>query len=319
MKRRTLLAAAATPLVFRARAATATIGWITVESATAVADFLAAFKAGLASEFARSAESPQVLDRYAENSPAGVAAVVKQLQGQGVSLIVTHGLAGPLAIQAKPAVPIVFAYSGDPVQAGMVESLARPGGNATGMTFLSIELSPKRIGFAREIVPGCRKVVLLSNLLHFGEDREIAACQEAVKALGIDMSVRRVQTRDEAVVAAGDALEKGAQAVVTLPSGAMLQHVPALVTACSERRVPLIGGWASFARRGAVLSYGPDLQVCFGRVAWYAARVLGGAAPSTLPIEQPSSFELVINKKAADGLGLTLPVTLLAQANEVIE
>jgi len=318
VRRRTLLAAAlAAPHV--ARAAARPIGWVSVEPPAAVARFLAVFKEALPAAFAGGAEVPQVLDRYAEPNPAAVAERVKELQAAGVSLIVGQGGATPLAVRAQPQVPIVFAFSGDPVMAGVVQSLARPGGNATGMSFLSIELNPKRIGLAREIVPGCRKVALLSNRRHPGEEKEIAACQQAVGELGIDLSAYRVETQAEALAAAGEALDKGAQAMLVLSSAGMLQHVAVVAAACSPRKVPLICGWSMFARQGAVLSYGPKLDECFRRVAWYVARVAGGAAPSTLPVELPTAFELVVNKQVAEGMGLRLPATLLAQADEVIE
>lgn len=319
MRRRTLLAAAATPLVLPARAAVRPIGWVSIEPPAAVAEFLAPFKGALPTAFPPGTEAPAVLDRYADASPAAVAAVVKELQAAGVSLIVSQGGATPLVVRAQPSVPVVFAFSGDPVVAGVVDSLARPGGNATGMTFLSIELNPKRIGLAREIVPGCRTVALLSNRRHPGEEKEIAACQQTVQQLGIDLSVYRIEGQAEALAAAGEALGKGAQAVLALSSAGMLQHVAALARVCGERKVPLLGGWAMFARQGAVLSYGPRLSDCFRRVAWYVARVAGGAAPGTLPVELPTAFELVVNKRAAAGMGLTVPVTLLAQADEVIE
>jgi putative ABC transport system substrate-binding protein len=184
---------------------------------------------------------------------------------------------------------------------------------------MALELNIKRIGFARDLVPNCRKVALLSNRRHPGEEREIAVCQEAVAQAGIELSVHRLLTASEATAAIGEALDKGAEAVLTLPSAGMLQHVPAFVAACAPRKVPLIGGWTVFAQRGAVLTYGPDLADCYRRVARYVARVLGGNAPSTLPVELPTVFELAVNKQAATGLGLTLPMTLLAQANEVIE
>jgi putative ABC transport system substrate-binding protein len=317
VRRRVVLAGlAATPLA--ARASTRPIGWISIEPAGSIAEFLGALRAGLGGAFPPGVEPPQVLDRSASD-PVSVAAAVKELQDQGVSLIVSQGGASPLVLRAKAAVPVVFAFSGDPVVAGMIDSLARPGGNATGMTFLSIELSPKRIGLARELVPGCRTVALFSNRRHPGEEKEIAAFQEAVQKIGVDLSVHRVQSQDEALAAAREALDSGTQAVLTLSSAGMLQQTPALAAAFAAHKVPVIGGWASFARRGAVLSYGPNLLECYRRIAWYVARVLGGAAPSTLPVEQPSAFELVINRKTAEGLALPLSATLLAQANEVIE
>jgi putative ABC transport system substrate-binding protein len=321
MKRRALLATlAAAPLASPGltRSATRPIGWISIEPSGSAAEFLTALRTALASVFP-GADQPQVIDRNSGADPAAIAASVKELQDRGVSLIVSQGAASPLVVRAKPAVPVVFAFSGDPVVAGMVDSLARPGGNATGMTFLSIELSAKRLGLAREVVPGCHKVALFSNRRHPGEEKEIAAVQEAVQKIGVELSVHRMETQDEATAAARQALDAGTQAVLALSSGGMLQQMPAIAAAFAERKVPVISGWASFARRGAVMSYGPNLAECYRRIGWYVARVLGGAAPSTLPIEQPSAFELVINRKTAEALGLALPVTLMAQANEVIE
>jgi putative ABC transport system substrate-binding protein len=319
VRRRSLLQAsalvAAPSLV---RAAPRPIGWVSVEPHVDVADVFAVFKSALPAAFA-GAEAPPVIERYAEPTPAAVADVVKEMQAAGVSLIVTQGGATRLVVQAKPTVPVVFAFSGDPVVAGVVDSLARPGGNATGMSFMSIALNPKRIGLAREIVPGCRSVALLSNRRHPGEEKEIAACQQAVRELGIDLPTYRVETQAEALAATDEALGKGAQAVLMLSSIGMLRHVPGVAAACTPHKVPLICGWSVFSRQGAVLSYGPKLDDCFRRVAGYVARVSGGASPATLPVELPTSFELVINKRAAAGLGLTVPSILLAQADEVIE
>ncbi len=318
MRRRTLLGAAlAAPAL--ARAAGRPIGWVSVERPAASAEFLAVFRSALPTAFPSGAEVPAVLDRYAETNPAAVAEQVKELQAAGVSLIVGQGGATPLVVRAKPTVPVVFAFSGDPVVAGVIDSLARPGGNATGMSFMSIELNPKRIGLARELVPGCSKVALLSNRRHPGEEKEIAACQQAVRELGIELADYRVETEAEALAATNEALAKGAQAMLMLSSAGMMRHVAGVSAACSPRKVPLICGWSMFARQGAVLSYGPKLDDCFRRVAWYVARVNGGASPATLPVELPTSFELVINKRAAAGMGLALPPTLLAQADEVIE
>lgn len=301
------------------RAAARPIGWVSVELPGAVSQFLAVFKSALPSAFPAGAGVPAVLDRYAEPRPDAVAERVKELQAAGVSLIVGQGGATPLVVRARPAVPVVFAFSGDPVVAGVVQSLAHPGGNATGMSFMSIELNPKRIGLARELVPGCRKVALLSNRRHPGEEKEIAACRQAVQPLDIELSDYRVESEAESLAATHDALGKGAQAMLMLSSAGMMQHVRGVAAACTPHKVPLICGWSMFAKQGAVLSYGPKLDDCFRRVAWYVARVTGGTSPATLPVELPTSFELVINKRAAAETGLTLSPTLLAQADEVIE
>jgi putative ABC transport system substrate-binding protein len=214
---------------------------------------------------------------------------------------------------------VVFAYSGDPVVAGIAQSLAHPGGIATGVSFMSPVLNPKRIDFLRMGLPACRKVGILSNARHAGEENDIVASQRAVEGLGIELSVWRSQAPAETPSVVGRALDSGIQALVILPSSPMVQQAAAIASLCLARKVPIVSGWASIARAGALLTYGPNLDQTYKRVGWYVMRVLGGASPASLPIEQPTAFELVINKTTANTLGLTLPVSLLAQADEVIE
>jgi putative ABC transport system substrate-binding protein len=140
-----------------------------------------------------------------------------------------------------------------------------------------------------------------------------------VAPLGIELAVHRLKAPAEASAALAGALDGGAEAVVALPSATMLQLAPRVAASCLERRVPLISGWSSFARAGALLTYGPNLQQAYRRVASYVVRILDGAAPGSLPIELPTTFELVINLKAANALGLSVPLTLLVRADEVIE
>lgn len=322
MKRRHLLALpaglAAVPFISARSglAASRTIGWISVESRENTAPFLAAFKTGL--QGARG-EDVRVLDRYPTGGPDAIAATVNELQQQGVAMLVTQGAATPAVAALKPALPVVFGYSADPVMAGVAQSLARPGGNFTGVTFMSVELNPKRIGLLRAALPDCRKIGLLSNARHFGEEHEIAACQRAVEQIGVSLSPYRVTAPGQISAAVTRALDEGVQALVVLPSSPMVRQAAAIAAQCLGSKIPMASGWASIARSGALLTYGPNLDEAYKRVAQYAMRVLNGAAPSSLPIEQPTVLELVVNMKVAAALGLTLPPSLLAQANEIIE
>lgn len=261
----------------------------------------------------------RVLDRYATTGADAIAATVNELQQRGVDLLVTQGAATHAVFRARPKGPVVFGYSADPVAAGVAQSLARPGGNFTGVTFMSVELMPKRIGLLNMALPGCRKIGLLSNSSHYGEEKEIAACQHAVEPAGISLTAYRVGNVGEMRPTLTRALDEGIQALVVLPSSTMVRQASAIVEQCLDRKVPVVSGWADMARAGALLTYGPNLQEAYKRVAQYAMRVLGGAAPSSLPIEQPSVLELVANMRSAAALGLTLPASLLAQANEIIE
>ena len=159
----------------------------------------------------------------------------------------------------------------------------------------------------------------MSNTRHAGEEKEIAACQSAVQPLGIELTAYRGQNAGEIRNALAQALDSGAQAIVMLPSSTMVQLAPSAAADCIARKVPLVSGWATMARAGALFTYGPNLQEAYKRLAVYVVRVLGGAAPATLPIEQPTVLELAINQKTAAALGLTLPPALLAQADEIIE
>ena len=322
MKRRTLLTAGlAAPFVVtrRALAAERLVGWVSPGTAEATAPFFNALKAGLATALPSGAEPVRFLERYNVTTPALAAARVAELQQMGVRLMVCQGLAAVSVTATRPSVPVVFGYSGDPVVAGIVQSMARPGGNATGISFMSIELNPKRIDLMRIALPECRKVALLSNARHPGEEKEIAACQTAVQSMGIDLSVHRAQSPGEIRATLGQALDSGTQAVVMLPSSSMVYHAPAAAGDCIARKVPLISGWSEIASAGALMTYGPNLQEAYKRLALYVVRVLGGAAPATLPVEQPTVLELVINQKTAMALDLTLPPALLAQADEIIE
>lgn len=319
MNRRELIAIGGAALVSaRAHATERVIGWISPESREATAPFFAALQSGLKANMPSGGDTVRVIERYGVNGP-GTAQQVAELQQQGVSLIVVQGAASVPVIQAKPSVPVVFGFSGDPVVAGIVQSLARPGGNATGMSFMSVELNAKRIDFLRTMLPACRNIALLSNARHFGEENEIAACQRTVEGAGIVLSVWRSQSPADIQSVVKQALDSGAQALVMLPSSSMVHQAAMTCAQSLARNVPVVSGWASIARAGALLTYGPNLEAAYRRIGFYVMRVLGGAAPASLPIEQPTSLELILNRKTADALGVTIPPTLLAQADEVIE
>ena len=320
MKRRELIAIGGAALAStRAHAAERVIGWISPASREATAPFFKALQAGLQANTPPGGDSVRIVERYTSGEPDAAAQAASELERQGVSLIVTQGAAIVPVARAKPSVPVVFAFSGDPVVAGIVPSLARPGGNITGMSFMSVELNPKRIDLLRSALPACRRVALLSNARHFGEENEIAACQRAVEGAGVEITVWRSQDPTDIQALVSQALDAGAQALVMLPSASMVAQAAATCAHCLARKVPVVSGWASIARAGALLTYGPNLDVAYRRIGYYVMRVLGGAQPAALPIEQPTVFELVINKKTANTLGLALPVSLLAQADEVIE
>jgi putative ABC transport system substrate-binding protein len=178
---------------------------------------------------------------------------------------------------------------------------------------------PKRIDLLRTALPACRRIALISNSRHPGEQMEIVACRSVIEPFAIQLGVYLLKAPGDLMATLAQAFTDGAQAILTLPSALMVRNATSIASACVEQRVPLISGWASMARSGALLTYGPNLEKGFGRLAVYALRVLDGTSPATLPIEQPTEFELVINLKTAAALGVAIPPTLLAQADELIE
>ncbi len=316
LKRRHLLAASGGLAAANiARAATRTIGWVSPESRETTAPFFEAFHAALRVDL--KDDEVRILERYAPKGPDDIAAAVADLERQGVALIVTQGAATVWAARVAKK-PIVFGFSGDPIVAGVAQSLARPGGNATGMTFMSVELMAKRIDFLRMAAPASRKLALLSNASHFGEEREIAACKNIVEPAGVELQVHRIKGIDEIAPTIDRALQEG-QALLVLSSSTMVRAAPAMAAQCLVRKAPLVSGWASIAQAGGLMTYGPNLQAAYRRLSTYVVRVLGGASPADLPIEQPTTLELVLNRRTATAIDVRFPDALIPQAEEIIQ
>jgi putative ABC transport system substrate-binding protein len=214
---------------------------------------------------------------------------------------------------------VVFGYSGDPVEAGLVNSFSRPGGNFTGATFMSYELNAKRVELLREAFPHVKRLAILSNPLHPGEPSELKESEKGAKRLGIELSYAQMRSVAEIEPALERIREAGAEGMIVLPDGLVMLHRRKIIEFAALQRIPVISGWSEFARSGGTMTYGPNLKAVFQRLAIYVDKILKGANPGELAVEQPTKFELVINLKAAKALGLDVPPMLLARADEVIE
>jgi putative ABC transport system substrate-binding protein len=256
--------------------------------------------------------------RYAEGKPERLRGLAGELVTAKPDLI--FALGGDVAPSARVAtntIPIVVAVSNDPVQAGLVASLAHPGGNITGVTFVSSDLAAKRLQFLREIAPNLARVAVIWNPDHV--DPEYRETQTAAKALGVQiqsLEVRSVEDFDPAFQAATSAQIQG---LIPISSRLMLINRPRIIEFSTQRHLMLASGFGPWAREGALLSYGPDTGASTWRAAAYVDKILRGAKPDELPIEQPTKFQLVINGRTAKALGLSIPPMLLATADEVIE
>jgi putative tryptophan/tyrosine transport system substrate-binding protein len=247
-----------------------------------------------------------------------VPALAVELVRIPVDIIVTDGtLAAVAAKRATSVTPIVMATVGDPVAEGIVDNLARPSANITGFTLLSTELSAKRLELLKEIVPGLRRVGVLWNPL--ASRPQYAATEEAARALGLTLESGEAQSRGTVPEAIGILKQRNVSALVVLPDALFWNDRVAVVIHATAARWPAIFPEREYIDVGGLLAYGPDVAENFRRAAGYVDRIIKGAKPADLPVQQPAKFELAINLQTAKALGLEIPPGVLAIADEVIE
>jgi putative ABC transport system substrate-binding protein len=306
-------------LVAQGSASAVRIGWISAQRADGVASFLEALRAGLASHGYVEGGNLAIEYRFGDDSLERVPDLAAELRQLRVAVLVAQGAAVPVVAKLGLPMPIVYAFSGDPMSAGFAESLARPLGNMTGVTFMSAELNGKRIELLRDLVPGLRRVAVIGHPQHPGVHLERAASEQTAERLGVAISYFPTRTHDDLVAAFAAMDADLPQAISLLPDAFTIQNRQAIVDFATRRRVPVISGWAMFAQSGALCTYGPRLSESYRRLSYFVDRILKGAKPAELPIEQPTHFELVINMRAAKELGIAVPPSLIARADEVIE
>jgi putative ABC transport system substrate-binding protein len=323
MRRRaliTLLAgAAAWPLAARAQQTGKVIGILITTSPTAWAPWTAALAQRLREIGWVESRNVAFAYRWAEGRSERLAEIAAEMVRMMPDVIVTAGTAVPALKRATSAIPIVFALGRDPVGEGLVASLARPGGNVTGLSTQVTDLAGKRLELLREIVPSVRRVAVLAEVEDPGSLRERVEVEAAARTLGLDVAAFDLRRPDEELAPAFKKLEGRADALYVGTGGLVTANRFRIFSLALEARLPTIGGLREFAQAGSPISYGPDYTHLFRRAGDYVDKILHGMKPGDLPVEQPTKFELVINLKTAKALGLTVPPTLLARADEVIE
>jgi len=222
------------------------------------------------------------------------------------------------AKQATAVIPVVFAAVDDPVGTGLVASLARPGGNVTGLAMQSIDLAGKRLALLREVVPGLRRLAIIANAEYPFAMLEMAEFQTAARTLGLDVAPFEIR-RAEDIVPAFEALEGRADALYVVGDALVITHRIRINTLALAARLPTIHVAREFVESGGLMSYGPNFADLFRRAADYVDKILRGTKPAEIPVEQPTKFDLVINLTTAKALGLTIPESFLLRADEVIE
>jgi putative tryptophan/tyrosine transport system substrate-binding protein len=284
------------------------------------APFMDAFRQGLSEAGYVEGQNLAIEYRWAEGHYDRLPALAADLVGRKVDLIMANS--PPSALAAKSAtstIPIVFRGGPDPVGDGLVASLARPGGNLTGVITIATELTAKRLELLSELVPRAGVVALLMNPNNAAAERVIRDVQEAARTKGLQLHVLKASSESEIDTAFASLVQLHAGALVVGADPFLTSRREQLVALASRRAVPSIYAWREFAASGGLISYGPSLTSAFRLVGHYAGKVLKGAKPADLPIQQPTTFELVVNLKTAKALGLTIPQTLLLQADHVIE
>ncbi len=222
------------------------------------------------------------------------------------------------AMKATATIPIVFAHAIDPVRAGLVASLAKPGGNVTGVTSLNADLGAKRLELITEIVPGVRRVAVLVNPVDSQTLPMVEAIQSAARARRVHLDLLEIRDPARLSGAVRNAMTAGAGAVLVLGSPPLYSLSPSLAQLTAEYRLPAVSAWRAFPVAGGLASFGTDVVEMFQRAAGLVDRILKGAKPAELPVEQPTKFELVINLKTAKALGIKVPESILVRADEVI-
>jgi len=279
---------------------------------------LPAFLRGLRELGYVEAQNIAIEYRYAEGKPDRLPGLAGELVAINPDVIFAlGGDVAPSARVATTTVPIVVAVSNDPVQAGLVTSLARPGANITGVTFVSSDLAPKRLQFLRDIAPSLGRVGVMWNPDHV--DPEYREMQSAAKMLGIQVRSLEVRSAEDFETAFEIATNERIEALMPITSRLILINRARIIEFSRRYKLLLASGFGPWAREGALLSYGPDTDVSIKRAAAYVDKILRGAKPDELPIEQPTKFQLVINSKIAKLLGLDVPPWMLATADQVIE
>jgi putative ABC transport system substrate-binding protein len=291
-------------------------------SANPTAPQVAAFHQGLSDTGYVEGQNLTIEYRWAEGSYDRLPALAADLVGRKVDLIVATGgdVSAMAAKSATSTIPIVFtSIARDPVELGLIASLARPGGNVTGFSGLIIELSPKRVELLSELVPQARVIALLVNPSNPSTERAVRDVQEAARAKGVQLQVLKAGSESEIDAAFASLVQLPAGALVVAGDAFFASRRDQLAALASRHAVPAIYPLRQFAVAGGLISYGPSLVVIWRQAGIYAGRILNGAKPADLPVQQPTTFELVVNLKTAQQLGLTVPPSILSRADEVIE
>ncbi len=292
------------------------VGFLTAPTGTGTT-FFDAFRQGLDELGWR--EGQNIVLEYRLSESEQIPKVAAELVRTQVDVIVLTATAIHRARQATATTPVVFVIADDPVAAGFVASLARPGGRMTGLTSLNVDLDAKRLEILKMALPSVGLVGVLSTPRDPTSRDRIAVAEQGARSLGLHVEIFEVPSADRLAGVFDQASRARVGAVMVLGSPLLLPFHVRTVELAAKTRLPVISAWQEYPKAGGLMSYGTNVSAMFRRAAMYIDRILKGASPADLPVEQAATFELVINLKTAKALGLTIPPSLLARADQVIE
>jgi putative ABC transport system substrate-binding protein len=296
------------------------IGFMGNSTAALEANLIGAFRQGLRDHGYEEGRNVEIVFRWAEGRYERFPALISELIAANVDVIVTAGTPATLALKkATSTVPVVMAAVGDPVGTGIVPNLARPGGNITGLSTIAPDLEGKRLELLREIVPHLARVAFFLNPANDFHTVSMRQALAAAQALNIELHPCEVSKSEDLADAFAAIVKDKPNGLLILADRIFLHNRQRMMDFATENRLPSVNAYRELVEAGGLMSYGPSYEETHRRAADYVDRILRGARPGDLPIEQPTRFTLIVNLKAAEALGLEVPPTLVARADEVIE
>jgi putative ABC transport system substrate-binding protein len=263
-------------------------------------------------------EGQNIAIEFRSGERARLTELATELVRQKVDVIVAIGAGAPAAKMATETIPTVFIFSGDPIEAGLIDSLARPGRNMTGITLLSFELVGKRLEILKEAVPRVSRVAVLASPAHPGEQRELRETQSTAKALGVTLQYNQVRDTADVGAAFDRIINENANALLVFPDPVTSTHRAQIAEFAAKRRLPSMFGRKEPVEAGGLMSYGPSPEEPYRRIPVHVDKILKGAKPADVPTELPTKFEMFINLKTSKQVGVSIAPNLLARADKVI-